>query len=138
MSESCRLWAENPYFDAATRAELAEAAKDTKEIEDRFYRSLEFGTGGLRGLIGAGTNRINRYTVRHITQGLAADYIATFGEQARERGVVIAHGITAFLWDSLRPTPMLSKIRCVPRLGWLGDSADPPRHGGTQDRAAWS
>lgn len=123
--EEAQLWATHPYFDEATRRELA--AQDPKELEDRFYRSLAFGTGGLRGVIAAGTNRINRYTVRHATQGLA-DYIRTFGPEAMQRGVVIAHdsrrfspefaravaltlnanGIVAYLWDSLRPTPMLS------------------------------
>jgi phosphoglucomutase len=122
-----QLWSSHPYFDEATRSELAAIAQDPKEIEDRFYRSLEFGTGGLRGVIAAGTNRINRYTVRHATQGLA-DYIRSFGATAMQRGVVIAHdsrrfspefarevaltlnanGIVAYLWDSLRPTPMLS------------------------------
>jgi phosphoglucomutase len=125
--EQARLWATHPYFDEATRLELAALAQDPKELEDRFYRSLEFGTGGLRGLIAAGTNRINRYTVRHATQGLA-DYIRSFGPEAMQRGVVIAHdsrrfspefaqevaltlnanGVVAYLWESLRPTPMLS------------------------------
>jgi phosphoglucomutase len=122
-----RVWSENPYFDPATRTELHAIAHKSKEIEDRFYKPLEFGTGGLRGLIGAGTNRMNIYTVRQATRGLAA-YIATFGEAAQQRGVVIAHdsrhgspefareaaltlaasGITAYIWESLRPTPMLS------------------------------
>lgn len=122
-----RVWLEHPYFDETVRAELRSIADRPQEIEDRFYQYLEFGTGGLRGLIGAGTNRINRYTVRHATQGLAK-YIQTFGPEAMARGVVIAHdsrhfssefaqeaaltlnanGIVAYLWESLRPTPMLS------------------------------
>ena len=64
-------WLQNPYFDEATKEELRAIADDEKEIEDRFYRQLEFGTGGLRGVIGAGTNRMNIYTVRQATQGLA-------------------------------------------------------------------
>ena len=125
--ELYRLWSSHPYFDAETHQELATIAGDEHEIDDRFYRSLEFGTGGLRGVIASGTNRMNRYTVRHATQGLA-DYLGTFGDEARKRGVVIAFdsrwysaeyaleaaltlnasGVVAYLWDSLRPTPILS------------------------------
>jgi phosphoglucomutase len=125
--ERYRLWAEHPYFDDATRRELASIAHDPAEVEERFYRTLEFGTAGMRGMIAAGTNRMNRYVVRQATQGLA-DYIATIGDTTRAQGVVIAHdprrqspefaleaaltlnagGIKAYLWDSLRPTPMLS------------------------------
>ena len=117
-------WCTDPYFDEATKAELT-AIKDETEIEDRFYRQLEFGTGGLRGVIGAGTNRINIYTVRQATQGLA-NYIISQGGQ--EKGVAIAHdsrimseevtdeaalclnanGIKAYVFESLRPTPELS------------------------------
>ncbi|MCG0238379.1 MAG: phospho-sugar mutase [Firmicutes bacterium] len=147
-----RLWSQHPGFDPETRAELAAIAGDEKEIEDRFYKDLEFGTGGLRGLIGAGTNRMNRYTVRQATQGLA-DYIATFGPGAKERGVVIAHdsrrcspefaleaaltlaanGIRAYLWESLRPTPMLSFA--VRELGTIAGivitaSHNPPAYNG--------
>lgn len=127
VRELYEFWSQHPYFDPETRAELAANAGEEREIEDRFYKYLEFGTGGLRGVLGAGTNRMNRYTVRQATQGLA-EYIAGFGAAARERGVVIAHdsrrfspefaleaalvlaaaGITAYLWESLRPTPMLS------------------------------
>ena len=64
-------WCENPYFDEETRNELKNIAGDEKEISDRFYKDLAFGTGGLRGVIGAGTNRMNIYTVRKATQGLA-------------------------------------------------------------------
>ena len=122
-----QLWSTHPYFDPETRAELLAIAADHHEIADRFYKTLEFGTGGLRGIIAAGTNRINRYTIRQATAGLAA-YIQTFGPEAQRRGVVIAHdsrrcspefaleaaltlnafGIAAYLWDSLRPTPLLS------------------------------
>lgn len=115
---------EDPYFDENTRKELL-ALTDEKEIEDRFYRQLEFGTGGLRGVIGAGTNRMNIYTVRQATQGLA-NYITSQGEQ--EKGVAIAYdsrrmspefadeaalclnanGIKTWVFPSLRPTPELS------------------------------
>lgn len=121
------LWSQHPYFDGETRAELGALADSPREIDDRFYKSLEFGTGGLRGLLGAGTNRMNRYVIRQATQGLAAQ-IALGGDEAKARGVVIAHdsrrfssefcleaaltlaanGIPAYIWDSLRPTPLLS------------------------------
>ena len=79
--EVYKQWCEDPYFDENTRKELL-ALTDEKEIEDRFYRQLEFGTGGLRGVIGAGTNRMNIYTVRQATQGLA-NYIISQGEIGR-------------------------------------------------------
>ena len=69
--DNYKFWLTDAYFDADTKAELESIAQDEKEIEDRFYRELEFGTGGLRGVIGAGTNRMNIYTVRKATQGLA-------------------------------------------------------------------
>ena len=74
IQKTYRLWREDPHFDQDTKRELAEIAGDEKEIEDRFFRELAFGTGGLRGVIGAGTNRMNIYTVRNATQGLA-DYM---------------------------------------------------------------
>ena len=82
-----KFWCENEYFDEATRAELKAIASDENEIKDRFYRDLEFGTGGLRGVIGAGTNRMNFYTVRKATQGLA-NYI--IHRKKRNKGVAIA------------------------------------------------
>ena len=120
-------WLENEYFDIETRAELAKIGNKPKEIEDRFYKDLEFGTGGLRGIIGAGTNRMNVYTVRKASQGLA-DHVAKRGEDAKMRGIVIAYdsryrsqefaleaarvfagnGIRAYLFDELKPTPELS------------------------------
>ncbi len=123
--EEFKFWLEDNYFDAETKAELAAISGDEKEIEDRFYKELEFGTGGLRGVIGAGTNRINIYTVRKATQGLA-NYILKQGTQ--EKGVAIAYdsrfmspefadeaalclaanGIKAYVFDALRPTPELS------------------------------
>ncbi len=118
-------WLENPYIDETTKAELCSIAGDAKEIEDRFYRDLEFGTGGLRGVIGAGTNRMNIYTVRKASQGLA-NYIKACGGE--EKGVAIAYdsrrmspefsreaalvfnanGIKSYRFESLRPTPELS------------------------------
>ena len=118
-------WCNDPYFDEQTREELKAIAGDDKEIEDRFYRTLEFGTAGLRGVIGAGTNRMNIYTVRQATQGLA-NYILAQGGQ--EKGVAIAHdsrlmadeftdaaalclaanGIKTYVFKSLRPVPELS------------------------------
>ena len=118
-------WCNNAYFDEATRAELKAIAGDDAEIKDRFYRELEFGTAGLRGVIGAGTNRMNFYTVSKATQGLA-NFIIDEGGQSK--GVAIAYdsrnmspefaeaaalclcanGIKSYLFDSLRPTPELS------------------------------
>ena len=86
--ENYESWLNNPYFDEDTRNELKGIAGNEKEIEDRFYMDLEFGTAGLRGVIGAGTNRMNIYTVRKATQGLA-NYIASVNGQ--DRGVAIAY-----------------------------------------------
>lgn len=123
--ETYEMWCTDPYFDDKTKEELRNLAGDEKEIEDRFYRQLEFGTGGLRGIIGAGTNRMNIYTVRQATQGLANYILAQNGQ---DKGVAIAHdsrimspefareaalclnanGIKTYLFESLRPTPELS------------------------------
>lgn len=80
--EMYQSWLDNPYFDEDTKAELKSIAGDDKEIEDRFYTELEFGTAGLRGVIGAGMNRMNIYTVRKATQGLA-NYIKKVGKEAQ-------------------------------------------------------
>lgn len=121
-------WIESSYFDEDTKDELRGIADYEKEIKERFYKSLEFGTGGLRGIIGAGTNRMNVYTVRKATRGICRYIDRKFGEEGKNRGVVIAHdsrrmsrefceeaaatlagyGIKAFVFDSLRATPMLS------------------------------
>lgn len=118
-------WCTDGYFDASVRVELAAIRDDEKEIEDRFYRRLEFGTGGLRGVIGAGTNRMNIYTVRQATQGLANYIVSQKGEEkgvaiaydsrrmspefARETALCLnANGIKTYLFESLRPTPELS------------------------------
>jgi len=120
-----KQWCTDDYFDNQTKEELKAIAGDEKEIEDRFYRQLEFGTGGLRGVIGAGTNRMNIYTVRQATQGLA-NYIIS--QNGQEKGVAIAYdsrimspefametalclnanGIKTYRFTSLRPTPELS------------------------------
>ena len=86
--EQFDFWVEDSYFDDATKQELLAIRNDEKEIEDRFYKDLAFGTGGLRGVIGAGTNRMNIYTVRKATQGLA-NYIKKQGGE--DKGVAIAY-----------------------------------------------
>ena len=96
--DTYRQWCENPYFDESVREELKSIAGNEKEIEDRFYKDLEFGTGGLRGVIGYGTNRMNVYTVRRATQGLANFIIK---EGAQDKGVAIA-------FDSRRMSPEYS------------------------------
>lgn len=126
IQDRYRLWSEHPYFDEETRQELREIT-DPQEIEDRFYTDLEFGTGGLRGIIGAGTNRMNKYVIRKVTQGLA-ECVCDHGLEGMQRGVVIAYDsrkyspefaleaalvlaknrIKVYLFDALRPTPELS------------------------------
>ena len=148
--EMYQQWLDNPYFDEETKAELTSIAGNEKEIEDRFYMDLEFGTAGLRGVIGAGTNRMNVYTVRKATQGLA-NYIKSVNGEAK--GVAIAYdsrhmspefadesalclaanGIKAYVFESLRPTPQLSYA--VRRLGCIAGinitaSHNPPEYNG--------
>ena len=123
--EEYQNWCTDDYFDEETKAELRALEGNDKEIQDRFYQQLEFGTGGLRGIIGAGTNRMNIYTVRKATQGLA-NYIIS--QNGQEKGVAIAfdsrimspefakeaslclnaNGIKTYLFETLRPTPELS------------------------------
>ncbi|MDO4599137.1 MAG: phospho-sugar mutase [[Ruminococcus] gnavus] len=148
--ETYQEWLTNPYFDADTKAELERIAADENEIKERFYTDLEFGTAGLRGIIGAGTNRMNIYTVRKATQGLA-NYILKNG--SAEKGVAIAfdsrrmspefaqeaacclaaNGIKAFVFDSLRPTPELSyavrKLGCIAGIN-ITASHNPPEYNG--------
>ncbi len=143
-------WLTNPYFDEATKAELNSIASDEKEIEERFYTELEFGTAGLRGVIGAGVNRMNIYTVRKATQGLA-NYILKVGGAAK--GVAIAYdsrrmspefadeaalclnanGIKAYVFESLRPTPELSyavrELKCIAGIN-ITASHNPPEYNG--------
>ncbi len=145
-------WLNAPYFDEATKQELWKIKDDEKEIEDRFYKELEFGTAGLRGIIGAGTNRMNKYIVRKTAQGLA-NYIKTKGSEAEERGVVIAYdcrrmskefaeesacvfannGIKAYLFDDLRSTPELSfairYLNCISGVV-VTASHNPPEYNG--------
>ena len=145
-------WCNSNGLDEADKEELLSIANDDKEIQERFLYDLEFGTGGLRGVIGIGTNRINKYIVRKTTQGFA-EYIKSFGDEACKRGVVIAHdnrrfsvsfcletagvlaanGIQAYIFDSLRPTPELSFA--VRELGAFGGvvitaSHNPPEYNG--------
>lgn len=143
-------WMSNPYFDEATKEELKQIANDENEIKERFYAELEFGTAGLRGIIGAGTNRMNVYTVRKATQGLA-NYIAAIG--GKEKGVAIAYdsrrmspefadeaalclaanGIKAYVFESLRPTPELSyavrSLSCIAGIN-ITASHNPPEYNG--------
>ncbi|OUM99261.1 MAG: phosphoglucomutase [Paenibacillaceae bacterium ZCTH02-B3] len=125
--EMLRLWLEDPAVDEATKEELRAVADDPREVEDRFFRDLEFGTGGLRGVMGAGTNRMNRYVIGRATQGLAEDLLERAGgreaplvviahdsrrnsaEFALEAACVLAgNGIRVRLFRGLRPTPQLS------------------------------
>ena len=148
--EEYEFWLNDDYFDEGTKAELKAIGADDKEIEDRFYKELEFGTGGLRGVIGAGTNRMNIYTVRKATQGLA-NYIIKKGGQ--DRGVAIAYdsrrfspefadeaalclnanGIKAYVFDELRPTPELSfalrTLNCISGIV-VTASHNPPEYNG--------
>lgn len=148
--EKYKFWLKDSYFDEKTKEELLAIAEDKNEIEERFYRDLEFGTGGLRGIIGAGTNRMNIYTVRKATQGLA-NYILK--EKTQEKGVAIAfdsrnmshefaqeaalclaaNGIRAYIFPSLRPTPELSfalrKLGCTAGIV-VTASHNPPEYNG--------
>ncbi len=143
-------WLSNPYFDEDTKAELRAIADDEEEIKERFYMDLEFGTAGLRGIIGAGVNRMNIYVVRRATQGLA-NYIIKQGGAGK--GVAIAYdsrrmspefadeaartlaanGITAYKFESLRPTPELSfavrELGCIAGIN-VTASHNPPEYNG--------
>ncbi len=143
-------WLNNPYFDAKTKEELKGISGNEDEIKERFYRDLEFGTGGLRGIIGAGSNRMNIYTVRKATQGLA-NYIIRMN--AKDKGVAIAfdsrhmspefadeaalclcaNGIKAYVFESLRPTPELSyAVRYLHATAGINVTAshNPPEYNG--------
>lgn len=148
--EEYKFWLEDSYFDEETKEELRKIADNPTEIEDRFYKELEFGTGGLRGVIGAGTNRMNIYTVRKATQGLA-NYILKQG--GADKGVAIAYdsryfspefadeaarcmaanGIKAYVFDELRPTPELSfalrTLGCISGIV-VTASHNPPEYNG--------
>ncbi|MBR0491762.1 MAG: phospho-sugar mutase [Clostridia bacterium] len=148
--EEYKKWCESDEFDEATKQELLAIKDDEKEIEDRFYKELEFGTAGLRGVIGAGTNRMNKYTVGKATQGLA-NYIVEKGVQ--NKGVAIsydsrrmskefslqtalilcANGIKAYLFENLRPVPELSfavrELGCTAGV-MITASHNPPKYNG--------
>ena len=145
-------WCNNENLDKKDRDELISIKDDEKEIKERFLYDLEFGTGGLRGVLGVGTNRINKYIVRKTTQGFA-EYIKSFGDEACKKGVVIAHdnrrfsvsfcletagvlaanGIQTYIFDSLRPTPELSfAVRELSAFGGVVITAshNPPEYNG--------
>lgn len=151
-----KKWCESSEFDEETKKELLEIRNDEKEIEDRFYKELEFGTAGLRGVIGAGTNRMNKYTVGKATQGLA-NYILEQGTQ--DKGVAIsydsrkmskefsmqtalilnANGIKTYLFENLRPVPELSfavrELGCTAGV-MITASHNPPKYNGY--KAYWN
>lgn len=153
ISAKVAAWLQDPTIDEDTKRELRELENQPAELEDRFYRDLEFGTGGLRGVIGAGSNRINRYTVGKATHGFAQHILETHGDQAGRPSVVIAHdsrhfspefalesalvlagnGIVAKLFPSLRPTPQLSfSVRHLGATGGIVITAshNPPEYNG--------
>lgn len=146
-------WLTDEYFDNDTRNELEAIKDDENEIKERFYKNLEFGTAGLRGIIGAGTNRINDYTVARATFGLANYILKNVGQEGKNRGVVIAHdsrfksrefciqtantlaacGIKAYIFDDLRTTPELSfavrNLNCIAGVV-ITASHNPPEYNG--------
>ncbi len=148
--EEYKKWCESPEFDEQTKEELLKIKDDEKEIEDRFYKELEFGTAGLRGVIGAGTNRMNKYTVGKATQGLA-NYILE--QKVEDKGVAIsydsrrmskefalqtslilnANGIKTYLFENLRPVPELSfavrELKCTAGI-MITASHNPPKYNG--------
>ena len=152
-TKQLEYWLNDPYFDEDTKNELLAIRNDEKEVEDRFYQELEFGTGGLRGVIGAGTNRMNKYVVRKATQGLANYIKKNGGADGAKRGVAIsydcrrfspefadetarclaANGIKAYVFDELRPTPELSfalrKLGCIAGV-MITASHNPPEYNG--------
>lgn len=148
--DTFQFWLEDDYFDEKTKEELLAIRNNEAEIEDRFFKDLEFGTGGLRGVIGAGTNRMNFYTVRKATQGLANYILKQNGadkgcaiaydsrrfspEFAKEAALCLAaNGIHAYLFDALRPTPELSfavrKLGCIAGIV-ITASHNPPEYNG--------
>ncbi|MFL0555152.1 phospho-sugar mutase [Paenibacillus barengoltzii] len=153
VREKLESWLQDPTIDEATKQELRDLENNPAELEDRFYRDLEFGTGGLRGTIGAGSNRMNRYTVARASQGFAEYILEAHAGQAGAPSVVIAHdcrhfspefaleaalvlagnGIVAKLFPSLRPTPQLSySVRAQKATGGIVITAshNPPEYNG--------
>lgn len=146
-------WVTDKYFDEVTRNELENIKDDENEIKERFYKNLEFGTAGLRGVIGAGINRMNDYTVARATFGLANYILKNVGQEGKDRGVVIAHdsrfksrefclqtantlaacGIKAYIFDDLRTTPELSfavrSLNCIAGVV-ITASHNPPEYNG--------
>ena len=151
--EQFEYWLNDPYFDDEVKKELLAIRNNKEEVEDRFYRELEFGTGGLRGVIGNGTNRMNIYTVRKATQGLANYIVKNAGEEGKKKGVAIsfdcrlyspefadetarclaANGIKAYIFKELRPTPELSfalrYLGCIAGV-MITASHNPPEYNG--------
>ena len=156
--ENYKRWMEDDYFDKVTKDELKTIENNEPEIKERFYKNLEFGTGGMRGIMGAGTNRINVYTVRRATQGLA-NYILMQEGDVKSMGVALAYdsrrmsaefareaalvmngnGIKSYIFEDLRPTPMLSfavrQLGCVAGIV-ITASHNPPEYNGY--KAYWS
>ena len=148
--ETYQEWLSNPYFDEDTKKELTAIENDENEIKERFYADLAFGTAGLRGIIGAGINRMNIYVVRKATQGLA-DYILEQGTDKKRVAIAFdsrhmspefadeaartlaANGIKAFIFESLRPTPELSfavrHLDCIAGIN-VTASHNPPQYNG--------
>ena len=148
--EEYKKWIDSNFIDEDTKKELRDIAEDEKEIQDRFYKDLEFGTAGLRGIIGAGTNRMNKYTVSKATQGLANFIIK---ENGQDRGVAIsydsrymskefseiaanclnANGVKAYVFEELRPVPELSyavrRLNCIAGI-MITASHNPPKYNG--------
>lgn len=162
--DTVQRWLNDPYVDEETKRELRALENDTRELEERFYRDLEFGTGGLRGVIGAGSNRMNKYTVGRATQGFAQYILDTHGQKEGKPSVVIAHdsrhfspefaleaalvlagnGIVAKLYPSLRSTPQLSfSVRHLGASAGIVITAshNPPEYNGykvyNQEGASW-
>ncbi|MBY0206737.1 phospho-sugar mutase [Paenibacillus cucumis (ex Kampfer et al. 2016)] len=152
-AETLQQWLEDASIDEATKQELRDLKDQPKELEERFYRNLEFGTGGLRGVIGAGSNRMNKYTVGRATQGFARYLLEQHGDKEGKPSVVIAHdsryfspefsldaalvlaanGIVAKLYPSLRSTPQLSfSVRHLQATGGIVVTAshNPPEYNG--------
>ena len=158
--EIAKEWATNPVFNEETRNEIQTLidTNNESELTDRFYKGLEFGTGGMRGVLGAGTNRLNVYTVGKATQGLA-EYICKLGQEAKDKGVVIAcdsrnfsdvfskqaamifagNGVKAYLFESLRPLPEMSfgvRLHGATAGIMITASHNPPKYNGY--KVSWS
>lgn len=150
--EEFQKWTKNEALDDSLKAQLNKIASNETELEDSFYRNMEFGTAGMRGVLGAGTNRMNIYTIRKASFGLA-QFVAENGEEAKKRGIVIAydprhmsrefafesaavlgeHGVKSYVFEALRPTPELSfAVRFLNAFGGIVITAshNPPEYNG--------